>query len=248
MSSIYIPFDQFSELQEAVLIPSKKLITQVLETLKQFRIYMVGHNLDLLKDDTKICKTLTNFLDNNKIENIEFVFDPKKGKIGDKRWDKLHLITATCSISTIKIYIGKGFWENFFNFTDVNFKKFLELLTEVLEHELVHELQNKTIAKKSGPHQGIVYYRDEKDDEEQATARYLGDEHEIMAHAREASIQLLKQFGKKNALKILRAPRKFSSYSPRESTLYVYMSYFDLESKVYKRFIKYIVEYIEKTN
>ena len=238
--SIFLTLEEF-ELQETVLIPSKKLITQILDALKKFRATMVNDNDTLFKDDEKITKTLNNYLKYEKFGFLKFKMTKEKNNDLPQRFIKANLSSASQGLHDTWIIVLPGFWKTFFEMTDRVFDNFLGLVEEFLEHEFVHDLQNKAISKKIGTPTSIWI---EGDDEDRKA--YLSDEHELMAFARTAAVQLLKQFDKKRAIDVLRSPDKYIQDVPSDGVILDYIGTFRLEEKPWKRFVKYTIEYIEK--
>lgn len=186
--------------------------------------------LDKIRDNEDIVsypffndtKSLLNLINNNfKKNSIYFVLT-----------DKQSLSASTSKNGNIKIYVNDNFYDVFVD--DKKYYKFKEWLEKILNHELIHREQSKKVDWSKF---------DIKTTQSKSKKDYLSHEHEIMAYAKTTVDQLKSKLNfTGRILEFLRQP--YENVSP---VFDMYVNEFNKDSKVLKKFYKYIYEYIIKS-
>lgn len=131
------------------------------------------------------------------------------------------------------------------------FDEWLEIFMNLVKHELVHIEQYRRILKNKGDIQqvnNILFHTKQRasDKYQGDLESYLSTHIEIMAHAKQASDQL-KYFDKDDLMRALKDPTEMENLGMESSAFDSYYSWMrPYFPKVWKKFIKALVSYINK--
>lgn len=234
---MFLNFREY-ELTEKILSEKPARTRAILAVLSEFREFIQAKKGNIKKDQ-KIIELLNAFI-GVRVKNIEFKYD-KNGEAIDRNWKDNYLLSAEQDNLLTRIIFIKDFWKIFLEFSDSRFGEFLFFVKKFISHEHIHMSQNQAILKKVKNWKGLM-----TPDIEQDTIGYLSAHPEIMAWAYDAAIELKQQFGKSTAMKVLKDPMEYWDEIYSESPFAVYRISFNGEGPVYKKFIKYVVAYLER--
>jgi hypothetical protein len=136
--------------------------------------------------------------------------------------------------------------------SDYNFKNWLDSFMTLVKHELVHIEQYRRIKKNSGDIQkvrDILFDTQEKAERKyhDNMEQYLSTHIETMAHAKQAVDQLLKGYKKEDLIRIVKNSKDIEELSFESSAFSSYYDYMRAEyPKVWRKFLKYFIEYVKK--
>lgn len=131
-------------------------------------------------------------------------------------------------------YITVNLYRNFYNFiSEYGYKRFVDEILNIIEHEKIHDIQYKginPIHKKS-----INPYVDRK--------KYYKNPQEMMVYSKQIVNELLRKNSKESIMDSLRYYPGNLQYKS-DMYRYYYENYYE-DKKVWKRFIKYMYQYLE---
>ena len=232
----YLSFRDF-ELIEGIVTTLPKRTSKIAETLIEFRKYITDEPGDF-KNDRKMNKALNEFFAEFKIKNI--YFKTINRKTGLSKLDTVFMVAAEQENNITRLFFQPGFWKLFLEDNESRFGEFIVIFKNFLSHEHIHKTQNKIIKRKYPTFQGIS--SPPPDD----TISYLSDEHELMAWAYDGAIDLIKQYSYKKCFDVIKNPDKYWDEMGDTAPLLVYRGLFIPTDPTYKKFIKYLVAYLEK--
>jgi hypothetical protein len=233
----YLNINEF-ELFEKILSPKPKRTAAILDALKEFRKFIQSKR-GKYNSDQKIMEEINPFI-SVRVKNVEFKYH-KSDVSDDRNWSDNYLLSAFQDNLLTRIIFSKGFWKVFLEFKEGRFGEFLFFISKFLNHEHIHLSQNQQVLKKVKNWTGIGIIDDD-------TKTYLSSPHEIMAWAYDAAIELKQQFGIKKSFGVIKDPMKYDDDLGDFSPFNVYRNVFDKEDLIYKKFIKYVVAYLERFN
>lgn len=213
---------KFKQLFEKAIFVDKKL-NEIKNIFRSFERKVKNNNIH------QILKLINDKLEKFDIEiYVHYSSIPFPAKV---------FINGYLNVTTqeIKIILPKNYYELVSN----DHIKLFKLIINTIEHELIHreQLDRQNIFPTG-------------EDENITQKKYLSSQYEIMAHARSAISNLKINYSKNE---ILKAMRNFKGYRYRHSPLYdseeviKYFEHFydDKGQKIWKKFIKYLYQYLQ---
>ena len=220
-------------LNEAILIPKEKEIKEYIKIFQTVRQQVQNKDLKKFRSERTVCDYINNVLQSSR-KTSKLILSAEDISYSETDVITMPFLHADYMDNEITLYVAKEF-HKIFNDPSKNFHKVLDDLYTNLEHELIHFLQAKAV-KKSG---------NDPDDATYGDGDYLEKKDEVMAFARNASTELKKLLGKKQAIQMLKNPKLFIDNLPPDSRFLEYYNNFKNDSKTFKRFMKYVSQYLE---
>jgi len=234
---------QFIDLLEAVINSDAKFVNGVLEKAKS-KINKIQDKS--VKNVTKIVNAEFAKIKSPKFDSIEFQL-AKKGNSPSARQEAVHVVQGMADNGGhIYVYVDEGIPESFI--TDFKYwKVFIDVVTEVISHEMVHMGQfDRIMTRYEGDPNGYVKAMNDLSNREVSDhKKYLAIPLEIMAFSRQA-VEEFRSHGLNNK-KIIKYLKHYSDADPNDSYIFfAYTYYFKKDEKPLKRFLKYIYDYVKE--
>lgn len=219
---------------QAVISSDSSFVRRVLEDVKDT---LIGHGFG----NRKIKRIL-----DNAFKPYEIYFKEGTGQSSDRDWRHLGIRSGrTFPDLKIQIEYTKDFWKTFKD--DDSWDLFMEVLSRLVAHELVHRAQIQKMIKKLGPewkkitHYGKGY---------KSAVEYLRNPQELMSRAHDAVDELLVNFPRDEIEERLKSfsettPGYWHSIVEDSDTLEMYTRIFSKRDPVFKRLFKYMYQYLQ---